>query len=158
MILYILRHGEAEPKSGVKRDEERKLTQIGVQQVQKTVGLAKVMRARVDSIVSSPLARAKQTSKIVAGMLEVNQTRISNALEPESSPSEIYSELSSFRPQDNLALVTHQPLVSKLLSEWLGADLNIDMQPGSLARIDFSEYPKARTGNLIYLLSGSLTS
>ncbi|MCL5067509.1 MAG: phosphohistidine phosphatase SixA [Thaumarchaeota archaeon] len=154
MILYVLRHGEAEPKSSSKRDEERRLSPAGTNQLRKTLSFAKKIGASIDRVISSPLVRAKESSEIAAEVLQASEVLVSNSLEPESAPSEVYSELSKWNQDDRFALVTHQPLVSNLLQDLLGVELNVNMQTGSLARVDVQGYPSSGSGTLVYLLSG----
>ncbi|MCL5067054.1 MAG: phosphohistidine phosphatase SixA [Thaumarchaeota archaeon] len=153
MIVYLLRHGEAEPKSSSKRDEERRLSPEGILQLRKTLNLAKHLDASVDRVISSPVLRAKESSEIVAEMLQAKEMLVSNSLEPESTPSEVYDELSKCSLNDKVALVTHQPLFSNLLQDLLGIEVNVNMKAGSLARIDVQGYPKSSSGTLVYLFS-----
>lgn len=155
LILYIVRHGEAEPKNGSIRDEQRRLSPLGSKQLRNTLGLVKQMNARIDRVISSPLQRAKDSSDIVAELFLVRDTIIADSLEPESTPSEVYNDLSRWNPKDSMALVTHQPLVTTLLQDLLGVNLNVDMKPASVARVDIENYLGTGAGRLVYLFSGN---
>ena len=156
MILYVLRHGEAEPKNASIRDEERRLSPSGTAQLRKTLSFAKHIGARIDRVISSPLVRAKESSQIAAEVLGIKEILVSNSLEPESEPSMIYSELSKWNENDSMALVTHQPLVTNFLQDLLGIEINMNLQTGSLARVDVEGHPSSGSGTLVYLLSGKI--
>jgi phosphohistidine phosphatase len=152
LILYILRHGEAEPK-GKKLDEERALTSEGAAMLEKGLKIAKAFGVEASKILSSPLLRARQSAEIAAKVFGIANTSISNSLEPESTPEEVYSELQTLNSDDGVILVLHQPLASKLLSDLLGA-VNVEMSTGSFARVDFKRFPKTGEGRLVFLIPG----
>ncbi|MDG7001001.1 MAG: hypothetical protein JRN15_18050, partial [Nitrososphaerota archaeon] len=102
--------------------------------------------------------RAKESSKVVAEVLQAKEILVSNSLEPESTPTEVYDELSKWSLNDKVALVTHQPLVSNLLQDLLGIEVNVNIKAGSLARIDVQGYPKSSSGTLVYLFSAEPTN
>ena len=76
MIIYILRHGEAEAKSSQKMDEERRLTSFGKSQLRKSLVIAKEIGTRVDLILSSPLVRARETAEIAKEIFNVEKFEI----------------------------------------------------------------------------------
>ena len=116
MIIYIVRHGEAEPKSGkMGDDDKRRLTPSGAASLRLVLGLAKQLGAVVDEIFSSPILRAKESAKIAADVFDLKGFKIMNSLEPITTPYEIYGDLSKLRSSNGVMLVTHQPLVSSLI-------------------------------------------
>jgi phosphohistidine phosphatase len=153
MILYILRHGEAEPK-GKKPDEERALSQKGSERLERTLKLAKSAGVDASRILSSPLLRAKQSAEIASRVFGVSQVIISNSLEPESTPAEVYLELQDAKDNAGIILVSHQPLVSQLLSDLLGSGTNMAMSTGAIARVDVKGHPETGEGTLVFLIPG----
>jgi phosphohistidine phosphatase len=130
MLVCIMRHGEAEatPDSS----GERHLTQRGASQVAGVLNLAKQMGVTVNAIATSPLARAKDTAEIAKKVFGLDYA-VTNALEPEGSPEEVYEELSKHKLGDSVLLISHQPLISKLLSDILGAETRVEFSTGTMA-------------------------
>ena len=157
-----MRHGEAEPKSSGTKDGERKLTDEGRALNRKVLALAVELGPRkVDSILSSPLERAVQTAEDALGVLgETGRTKveITDALEPTSTPYEFCGFLSRLDPNRTIFAVTHQPLVSDLLSSLLGVESErIAMPTSTIARLDFEKEPSGGSGVLKWLVSGHLS-
>lgn len=144
MIVYLMRHGEATSES----NSERHLTECGRSQVENVLKVAKQMGITVSAIASSPLARAKQTAEIAKGVFNVDFT-ITNSLETEGSPEEVYEELSKHGEESKILLISHQPLVSKLLSDMVGAE-RVNFSPGTLAMV--SGIPKTGGSTLVLLI------
>ena len=155
MIIYIARHGEAEPKQSSKPDEARGITDSGADQVRSILTLARQWGAAVDLILSSPIVRAKQSAEIASSIFGLKEYQVMSSLEPSMTPYEVYGDLSKFEPDKRVMLVSHQPLVSSLVSDLLGSDAKIAMPTASLARIDTNGHPWNGNGTLVFLLPAS---
>ncbi len=155
MIIYIARHGEAEPKSSSKPDEARSITDSGAGQVRRIFTLARQWGAIVDLILSSPILRAKQSAEIASSIFGLKGFQVMNSLEPTMTPYEVYADLSKLESDKRVILVSHQPLVSSLVSDLLGSDAKIAMPTSSLARIDTDGHPWNGNGTLVFLLPAS---
>ncbi len=149
MNVYIMRHGEAEANSS--SNGERHLTERGASQVTKTLHFANQMGVSINAIASSPLVRAKQTAEIAKRIFKVEYS-ITNSLEPEGSPEGIYEELSKHKPSDGVLLISHQPLVSKLLSNILGTESRVSFLTGTLAMVSVDGQPGTGQGILTLLI------
>jgi phosphohistidine phosphatase len=161
LILYLLRHGHAQPKSGIGFDEERALTPEGRAKVSKVLTLAKEnLGVEIERILSSNFRRTIETSEIAKGILRPKKPKIiaSKSLGPDSSPFEAFMFISEqdFRPQDRVLLVSHQPLVGEILSNLLGTGEAIGFAPGSMARVDVGERLEPNSGALIWLISSDV--
>lgn len=143
MIVCIMRHGESDSEG------ERHLSRQGAGQVRSVLKLAEQIGLEVSKILSSPLARAVETAEIAKEIFGL-KFAISNALETEGSPEEIYEELSKFKSQDVVLLVSHQPLVSKFLSDIVGAETGAEFSRGTLAIVRGD--PKPRGCTLVSLI------
>lgn len=112
MRIWILRHGQAEAAAAT--DAERALTDVGREEVSR---MASLLRGQpVDAVLASPYRRAQQTAEIVCS--EIGFARgISTVpwLTPDDEPSQCLGFLAE-RTEGNLLLVSHQPLVSQLVS------------------------------------------
>ena len=119
-----MRHGDAD-SSG-----DRHLSHKGFVEVSHVLKQAKRMGLSVNAIRSSPLIRARETAEIARETFGIDYT-VTNSLEPEGSPPEIYEELSTLK--GTVLLVSHKPLVSQFLSDILGKEMHADFSTGTLA-------------------------
>lgn len=111
MKLWILRHGEAEPRA--KSDAERRLTSHGREQVLYSAAL--LLGQPLQAILVSPYVRAQQTAALVQETLDFPQPLRTVAwLTPESSVREAITELEQLG-FEHVLLVSHQPLVGALV-------------------------------------------
>jgi phosphohistidine phosphatase len=108
--LWILRHGEAEAHA--RTDAERNLTERGRAEVLR--GAAHLIGQPLGAIIASPYVRAQQTARLVREALGfVPDIRTVPWLTPEGSPEQVLAHLEA---EDNVLLVSHQPLVGNLIS------------------------------------------
>jgi phosphohistidine phosphatase len=109
--LWILRHGEAEPRAN--SDAERRLTSHGREQVLYSAAL--LLGQPLQAILVSPYVRAQQTAALVQETLDFPQPLRTVAwLTPESSVREAITELEKLG-FEHVLLVSHQPLVGALV-------------------------------------------
>jgi len=108
--LWILRHGEAEAHA--RTDAERNLTERGRAEVLRSA--AHLIGQPLGAIIASPYVRAQQTARLVRDALGfVPDIRTVAWLTPEGSPAQVLAHLEA---EDNVLLVSHQPLVGNLIS------------------------------------------
>ncbi|WP_342245770.1 phosphohistidine phosphatase SixA [Pseudomonas sp. OTU5201] len=110
MRLWLLRHGEAEPRA--RTDAERELTRHGRKDVLHSA--AQLAGQPLDAILASPYVRAQQTAELVRDALAFSGA-VGTApwLTPDSDPREALDFLAE-RSEQDLLLVTHNPFVSEL--------------------------------------------
>lgn len=134
MKLWLLRHGEAEPKA--RTDAERNLTENGRLEVEGAA--AHMQNQPLQAILVSPYQRAKQTAEIVRQVLGFSgPVETVPWLTPESDPGDAMLYLDR-RSEQNLLLVTHQPFVG-VLGGWLvngQRDTPIPMATASLVELE----------------------
>ncbi|MEO8489887.1 phosphohistidine phosphatase SixA [Pseudomonas sp.] len=110
MKLWILRHGEAEAHAP--SDAQRNLTEHGRGEALRSA--ANLIGQPISAIIASPYVRAQQTAQLVREALGFEpEIRTVPWLTPDSSPLQVLEEL---RTDDNVLLVSHQPLVGSLIS------------------------------------------
>jgi phosphohistidine phosphatase len=110
MKLWILRHGEAEGHA--RTDAERNLTEHGRGEVLRSA--AHLIGQPLSAIIASPYVRAQQTAHLVRDALGFEaQIRTVLWLTPDGSPLQVLEKLDT---DDNVLLVSHQPLVGSLIS------------------------------------------
>ena len=117
MRLWILRHGQAAAQAAT--DPERPLTGAGEQEVR---SMCQILAGQpLDAILASPYLRAQQTASLVADQLNFARgVATAPWLTPDDAPADVLRYLSE-RSEQQLLLVSHQPLVSQLLSLLRGA-------------------------------------
>jgi phosphohistidine phosphatase len=110
MKLWILRHGQAQAHA--RTDAERNLTEHGRAEVLRSA--AHLIGQPLSAIIASPYARAQQTAQLVREALGFGPPVCTVPwLTPEDSPAQVLEKLDT---DDNVLLVSHQPLVGNLIS------------------------------------------
>ena len=110
MKLWILRHGEAEAHAP--SDAQRNLTEHGRAEVLRSA--AHLIGQPLSAIIASPYVRAQQTAQLVREALGFEpDIRTVPWLTPEGNPVQVLEKLDT---DDNVLLVSHQPLVGSLIS------------------------------------------
>jgi len=138
MEIYLLRHGAAERNSPSGRDADRRLTDQGIAEVTQVVTKAGSQGFQPALILTSPYARALETARLTARLLDYKQEVLTAiALTPESSPQDAWDELRLYSDQSSILAVTHEPLISAISSWLLGsAHPEIQFRTATMVRID----------------------
>ena len=158
MDLYILRHGIAADKDDPRypKDDDRPLTEEGQKKTLKIARRMKGLGLTFDLILSSPLARARQTAEITASVLGCkSKLKFSANLAPAGSKKALLHEIARRR---RILLVGHEPYLSELTSTLLaGTDgLGIDLKKGGLCRMTVAHLRYGRCATLEWLASPKL--
>lgn len=139
MIVYFLRHADAEPDAA--RDFERKLTPKGLAQAEKA-GKFLVRYGLVPSLIlTSPVVRARQTAKIVAQRLGdadlVEERWLACGMNPESC----LRELAPYFHHESILLVGHEPDFSETIAALIGHPdpAHLHIRKASLTAVDLIE-------------------
>lgn len=152
MNIWILRHGQAEGLAA--SDELRALTTEG--QEEALLMATQLAGQSIDAILASPYRRAQQTAQVVQSQLQVRRGVATAAwLTPDDDPRRVLKFLAE-RSEANLLLVSHQPLVSQLVSLLVEGHRagHYPMPTAGLARIEL-DFPAAGLGQLRLLISPS---
>jgi phosphohistidine phosphatase len=114
MLLWIVRHGKAEPASPSGKDDDRPLAPRGRRQAD-WLGTQILSRAdRPRAIISSPVRRAIDTARLVNASLAV-PLETSRALEVGRPASTAVSLFQDHDAPGPLMLVGHNPQLEKLV-------------------------------------------
>jgi phosphohistidine phosphatase len=122
MLLYLVRHGKAEPGGD---DAARKLTDQGRKAVRRVARHLAGAEVHVDRIEHSGLARAEETAQILADAVGGSVTAAGGlgATDPvESVAQRIESSISQ-----SLMLVGHSPFMNRLAAYLLTGDAEADI-------------------------------
>ncbi len=152
MKCYFLRHGIAvDPESWHGSDDDRPLTADGEKRMEREARGISDLDLNVDTIVTSPLLRARQTAEIVADRLRIGKgllddPRVAHGFDPDSVTAIL-------RERDHAAsvmFVGHEPTMSATIGRLVGG-ASIDLKKGALAGVDLDDR-SAASGTLICLI------
>jgi phosphohistidine phosphatase len=118
MILFVLRHGLAE-EAAAGGDAARHLTDVGRERLQKAAEGMLALGIELDTILTSPLARAAETAEIVAGAYQNRPTpRVLKELSTGIAPADAITALALARSvrDESVMIVGHEPQLSALIS------------------------------------------
>jgi phosphohistidine phosphatase len=157
MKLYILRHGDAGEAGDPKfKDAERPLTPKGIQRTKQLAHALQQMEITFDAVLSSPLARAKETADIVVrGLSFTGKLESTDSLAPFGSMEDLVSHLKTLRPvPESVLLVGHEPYLSGFISLLCtgGPGLSLTMKKGGLCRLEVESPSCGKCASLEWLL------
>ena len=155
MILYFLRHGRAESApSG--NDEARELTERGADALRSAAPLWRRLNLRPDVVISSPLARARQTADLfVEGVGLRTSPQIDERLRPGAGWGELGRAMADHPDARRLMFVGHEPDLSSAVALLTGAS-SVRMRTGGIACVEFYGVPEPAAGELAWLLDPDL--
>ena len=158
MNLYFMRHGIAVDRAdgGVKADRERTLTPKGIKRMQKAAKGVAVLSLSFDRILSSPLERARQTAKIVAQTLKLeDRLEEIEQLCPDRSAQELLAGLATYSGEKEILLVGHEPLLSGTVSFLLSGNAGavIRLKKGGLCCLQVDALPPQESALLCWAVT-----
>jgi phosphohistidine phosphatase len=137
--LYVVRHGVAEERGEDKADDVRELTARGRDRMKQVAkGLADE-GVRLDVILTSPLARALQTARILEKhCADGGSLRETELLEPDASFDELIDHLNGLEGVENVAIVGHEPFLGEFVSYCLAGEKSsfIRLKKGGIAALE----------------------
>lgn len=143
MILTVFRHGEAADAAS---DYARRLTARGEEDVARAGhALAAACQQRKisppDVLCCSPWIRTMATADILSITLPAALAEVVPALQPGAKMRDVEAtleeRLAAGAPAEHLLLVSHQPLVSRLINHWLDEDGRVPpLNPGAFASLE----------------------
>lgn len=153
MLLYFLRHGDASRDSSID-DSERPLTALGVRQATLAASFLRRVDSSVDAVLSSPLARARQTASIVQQKNALPAPALSEYLLNGTDQRQLFKQLETLGVQSVL-LVGHEPHISETISMLLcgDRDAGIEMKKCGIALVETPAAIEVASGRLRWLVS-----
>ena len=144
MLLLFMRHGKAEEKKPGMKDENRRLTDEGRQDVE---FIARALPVKPSVVYSSPLTRARETAEIIARLYGVD-LKIVDELTPSKASLDSIRKLELV---DNTLLVGHAPSIENIVSEIIGGG-NVKLKAGAVAGVELEEVGRGK-GKLVFLIT-----
>jgi len=155
MELILLRHGKAEADHP-QGDSARALVDKGRQQARRAGRLLKAANLTPEIVLTSPLVRAVQTAEEFCHAAALPGPVVQGWLACGCFPETALAELAAFHEFKRVAIVGHEPDLSRLIQWCLGAYGDaIEMKKGSLACLRLNL--PSRYGTLLYLIPPKLT-
>lgn len=154
MLLYLMRHGIADPATAILRDAERPLSEQGTLQTALVAKGLLRLGVRVDRVIASPLLRAQQTAEIVARIVELPEPVLTDMrLAPYGSYNSISELINEHRDAQRLMLVGHQPAIGESLSGLCGrGELMVEMGTAAVAAVVAEAFRPHVRGALEWLI------
>lgn len=135
MLLYILRHAEAEALSPSGLDADRALTDAGTKRMKAVARAIARMEPAFDAVLVSPLLRARQTAEpVVSACRYKGEVRVTEALLPGADPAVLLDELEEGGSKSVL-VVGHEPHLGRLFGRLLTGrrDVEVPVKKASLS-------------------------
>ena len=156
--IYVLRHGDAQPRAEGLPEADRKLTPKGRRDVDRVMRHARAAKVKIDLALTSPYRRAIETAEIAVKVLDPKPRLVeTSALLPESRPEQVWKEVRSHSDAKGLLLAGHEPQLSQLIGYLLGTPaLRLDLKKGALVRIRMERAGAVPHGELKWLLTPRL--
>ncbi len=153
MLLYFLRHGDASRDSSID-DSERPLTDLGIRQATLAAAFLQRIDPGIGALLSSPLARARQTASIVRDKNSLPVPIPSEYLLNGTDQRQLFKPLESLGVQSAL-LVGHEPHLSETISILLcgNREAGIEMKKCGIALVETPATIEAGSGRLRWLVS-----
>lgn len=139
--LLLLRHGIAEDRSPEIEEARRSLTTRGRKRTRAVLTRAKSLGLQAERLLSSPLARARQTAEIAVSCGLAPAVVLADALAPAGDPLPLLEDWLSggAAAPARLLLVGHEPDLGLLASHLIGAPEGaITLRKAGLALLRFS--------------------
>lgn len=154
MKLLLLRHGPAGDrekwKSAGRPDGKRPLTSAGKRKTARAAAGLRRALPGVHRLISSPLKRARQTAELAAREYEI-EVELLPELARGASREKLFARLTALPSAATVALVGHEPDLSRLAAALTGARLTLKKAGAALIAVDGKPRPGA--GQLEWLLA-----
>jgi phosphohistidine phosphatase len=146
MLIYFLRHGEADWPDWKKSDDERPLTEKGKKEMHQVGAFLANLSVKPDVVLTSLLPRASQTAEIAARYVDAKCIE-EKSLAPGFGRSEL-KKIVKKRSYDSMMVVGHEPDFSKTVCKLTGARVKLAKAGIALVEVD----PDLSCGKLLWLI------
>lgn len=155
LSLYLVRHALAADRGAAyPNDDLRPLTARGMARFRSAVKGLATLDIEIDTILSSPLVRARQTADILANGLPGTPAVVeTDALRPGARFEQLVRAVADCAGCASIALVGHEPDIGETAGRLAGTSGSIPFNKGAVCRIDFEEWPPDGPGRLRWFVT-----
>ncbi len=157
----MVRHAIAEDAAEYARlhpdDAGRPLTPEGKKKMKRVALGLRILVPEIQLLATSPLTRAVQTARILAAAYGGVEPVVVPTLAPAQSAAEVTRWLAGERRHETVAIVGHEPGLSRVVS-WLlaGSERSfIELKKGAALLLTFPDAVEAAAGTLLWALTPS---
>jgi phosphohistidine phosphatase len=153
--LYLIRHGIAEERGEAWPDDsKRPLTEDGMSRLRKqSRGLVRI-GVVIDTVLTSPLVRTRQTAEIVAAAFDPKPIVVSvESLAPGGAHAAILADIEKHAKKPRIAIVGHEPGIGEFAARLIGTRHPVTFKKGAVCRIDLDVIPSTGPGELRWFLT-----
>lgn|SRR5262245_39088526 len=156
--LYLIRHGPAEERGDAWPDDaKRPLSDTGIPRTRKAARGLAALGVTFDVVLTSPLARARQTAEIVAAAYDPRPPIVAiDGLAPGASIASAIGDLEKHARRTRIALVGHEPGIGELAARLLGSQHPLEFKKAAICRIDVGRLPPTGAGVLRWFVTSRM--
>lgn len=147
MILYVIRHGKAEPDSPSGLDRDRPLRERGLRQARFLGETLAACDEPPRRIVSSPFVRARDTALAIAGVLAL-EVEFDTRLEVDEPVGPVLELIKACMASSAVAIVGHNPQLERLISFLLNGPGSVVVRTGEAFALSL-DAPERASATLI---------
>jgi phosphohistidine phosphatase len=158
--LLVVRHAIAGDAAEYARehpdDAGRPLTPEGKKKMKRVTEGLRILVPEIQLLATSPLTRAMQTAEILAAAYDVEPVVVPT-LAPAQSAADVMRWLAGERRHENVAIVGHEPGLSRAVS-WLlaGSERSfVEIKKGAALLLAFPDAVEAAGATLLWSLTPS---
>ena len=153
-FIYLVRHGlAAEQGPDYPSDEDRPLTDEGIERLRAQALGMRELRVRLDWVLTSPLLRAAQTAEVLAAGVGCETPMVPvDALRPGGRYDALMAALGRLGDDRSVALVGHMPSMGAIAARLIGAAEPLPFKKGAVCCIEVDRLPPAQAGRLHWFL------
>lgn len=154
--IYLVRHGVAEDYSDTGRDFDRRLTDEGIEKMERAGRGLVAVGVGVDLLVSSPLVRAVEAADELARAFPEATRVVWEELACGVDEIALTARLEHDAPTGNVMLVGHEPDLGELLAYFLTGSTSgfyTRVKKGSVACVNAASLPPGGEGILEWMMT-----
>jgi phosphohistidine phosphatase len=162
MQLYLIRHADAEPlgAGGADNDEERPLTNKGLEQTEELARFFKRLGVDPGAVLTSPLVRSRQTAERLLEKLGLGEGKGELILEEELAPGGSCKRLAKRLSKINspvVFVVGHEPDLGRFTAWLIGSKrAHLELAKAGVAFVDASTPLEKGCASLVWLVTPGL--
>src|SRR5258706_15313661 len=153
MDIYLIRHGDSVDLADWhgQDDAMRPVTPEGIAKLKRQARTLAQCKLPIDTLISSPFVRARQTAAIVGEALHLPVIEDALLTRTQFALAQLEQVLAKYPQSQHLILAGHEPDFSKIMSAVIGGG-SLAIDHGGIGRISMKTIHPA-SGTLVWLLT-----